>query len=68
MGGTRAGLVSWGVFFIKLQSITVPTLKNFQSNGLSGETVKVCLDFYVIWPLHKKSRILIGFLKKLAQL
>ena len=25
--------------------MTEPTFKNFQSNGFSGETLKLCLDF-----------------------
>ena len=36
--------------------MTELSFKKFQSNGLSGEIVKLCLVFYAIRALHKKSR------------
>ena len=43
--------------FFKQKDITEPTFKNFYSNGLSWETLKLCLDFlwnttsfwYILW-------------------
>ena len=40
--------------YIKLQTITDPTFKNFQSNVLSGETLKLCLDLLCNTGITKK--------------
>ena len=46
------------------KTITEATLKKFQSNGFSGETVKLCLDFF---DSFSRNSIWLDFLK-LAQL
>ena len=40
--------------FYKSENYNWASLKKFKTKGLSGETLKFCLDFYVIRALHKK--------------